>query len=308
MIVRQHFPDLFLIDALPALDEVIFARYNRFPPQFVNVFREMTSTRWGEQTTEITGIGLPQVTAEGADTTYDQPAQGFDKTYNHGQWSLGFQFSRIAIDDDRWGIVRRMATELGKSFAEGREIFVAGVFNNGFSGSYLGPDGVPLFSASHPQAKAGGVFSNLAAVASDIDVPSLEIGLTAMRQTRDHSNKRIRLPARKAIVPNTLEFAVAEILSGMWRSDTANRTVNAFKHRSGMPNFSQYFVWDYLDDTDAWMLQADIEDTELRYYQREAFNTTHEVHHDSRTVKTAGWERNSVGWSNPFGIWGNPGA
>ena len=96
------------------------------------------------------------------------------------------------------------------------------------------------------------------------------------------------------------------MLGGSDRADTANRTINAFKRRSGMPSFDSWMVWDYLTNPDAWFLEAEKEDTELRYYDREAFNTVHDIDFDSRSVKTAGWMRFSVGYNGFYGIYGIP--
>ncbi len=261
--------------------------------QFSEVFRMETSSRWGEQTTEITGFGQMSVVPEGKPTVYDEALPGYNKTYIHAQYSLGFRVSRIAQDDDKFGVVRKMASELGKSAAETKEVVHAAVFNTGFT-SAIGPDGVSLFSVAHPLI-AGGVQSNRLAFATDPDVTSMRLALTAMRQTVDHRGKKIRIPAKKAIFPSALEFVGAELLGGPDRSDTANRAINSFKRRSGMPSFDSWIVWDYLTDPGAWFLEADVSDTELRSYNREAFNTEHDVEFDSRSVKTAGWMRFACG-------------
>lgn len=56
----------------------------------------------------------------------------------------------------------------------------------------------------------------------------------------------------------------------------------------------------------SWFIEADPEETELRWYDREAFNTVHGIDFDSRSMKTAGWMRNSCGWNGWFGVFGVP--
>ena len=73
-----------------------------------------------------------------------------------------------------------------------------------------------------------------------------------------------------------------------------------------MPSFDSWMVWDYLTDPHAWFLQGEKSDTELRFYDREAFNTVHDIDFDSRSVKTAGWMRYSVGYNGFYGIYGVP--
>jgi phage major head subunit gpT-like protein len=306
MLIRTQFPDLFLTTMLPALDELIFNKFDRFPPQYTQVFRVMDSGRSIEQTSEIAGLGTFNTIAEGGNMRYDEAVPGFAKTYTHSQWGLGFKMTRVMVDDDRFGIISKLASELGRSAKETVELDVAQDFINGFTTN--GPDGVPLFSASHPLVKSGGVQNNMLATAADLDIPALELALTDFRRMKDPSGKKIRVKPVTLIVPPELEFAAAEILAGTMRSDTANNTVNAFKHRQGFGSFEQMFVWDYLTDPDAWFISAAKEDTELRYYWRERPNTVHDVDFDSRSVKTAMWYRASHGHSSFYGIYGTAGA
>jgi Mu-like prophage major head subunit gpT len=305
MYLRTSFPDLNLATMLPAIDEVVMSKYNRFPEQYSEVFRMETSSRGIEQTTEVTGFGQFSVVPENDRTVYDDPLPGFNKTYQHAQYSLGFRVSRIAQDDDKFGVVRKLASELGKSAKETVEVAAAAVFNNAFSVSN-GPDGQPLFSASHPLV-GGGVQTNVLPYAADPDITSIQLSLTGIRQTVDHRGKKLRIPPKKAVFPSQLEFIAAELLGGDKRGDTANNTINAFKRRSGMPSFDSWMVWDYLSNPNAWFIEAEKEDTELRFYNREPFNTRHEVDFDTRSLKTAGWMRFSCGFNGFYGVWGIPG-
>jgi phage major head subunit gpT-like protein len=289
---------------LPAIDQVVMTKYSQFPDQYPEVFRNESSSRSIEQTTEVTGFGQFSVVPEGGDTRYDEALPGFNKTYIHAQYSLGFRVTKVAMDDDKFGVVNKLATELGRSAKETKEVTVANVINTGFT-TNIGPDGVSLFNVAHPLI-GGGFQSNRLSYATDPDVTSIQLSLTGMRQTVDHRGKKLRIPPKKAIFPPNLEFIGAELLGGTDRPDTANRAINAFKRRSGMPSFDTWMVWDYLSDPDAWFLEGDVGDTELRYYNRESFNTVHDIDFNSRSVKTAGWMRFSVGQNGWYGIWGVP--
>jgi hypothetical protein len=304
MFIRTLFPDLYLQSMLPAIDEVVMTKYSRFPDEFSSVFRMESSSRSIEQTTEVTGFGQFTVVAEGDSTRYDMPLPAFNKTYTHAQYGLGFKVTKVAMDDDRFGVVRKLATELGRSAKETIEVTAASVFNTGFT-STVGPDGLALFSTAHPLV-GGGTQTNRLSYATDPDVTSIQLALTDMRQTLDHRGKKLRIPTKQLILPPALEFVGAEILGGPDRADTANNTINAFKRRSGMPSFDSWMVWDYLTDPHAWFLEGEREDTELRFYWREQFNTVHDLDFDSRSVKTAGWMRFSVGFNGWYGIYGVP--
>ncbi len=306
MLVRAIFPDLFLQSMLPAIDEVVMLKYSQFPDEYTEVFRMESSSRSIEQTTEVTGFGQFGVVSEGKTVAYDEALPGFNKTYTHAQYGLGFKVSKIAMDDDKFGVVRKLSTELGRSAKETREVVAANVFNTGFT-TANGPDGVYLFSTAHPLI-GGGTQTNRLSYATDPDVTSIQLALTDMRQTTDHRGKKLRIPAKKLIVPPALEFVAAELLGGVDRPDTTNRTINAFRRRSGMPSFDSWMVWDYLTDPHAWFIEGETSDTELRFYDREKFNTVHDIEFDSRSVKTAGWMRFSVGFNGFYGAYGVPGS
>lgn len=293
---------------LPALDTIVFNKFDRFPPQYTGIYRMMGSKKSIEQTSEIAGLGTFDSITEGGNVRYDQSVPAFSKTYTHSQFGLGFKITKIMVDDDRFAIIDKLASDLGRGAKETIEIAAASTFNNGFSSSYLGPDGKALFAVDHPLVKTGGVQTNTLATAADLDITSIELALTDFRRMKDPSGKKIRVRPQQLIVPPELEFAAAEIMYAKERSDTANHTPNAFLNRDGMPNFNKMTVWDYLTDPDAWFISATPEDTELRFYWREKFNTVHDVDFDSRSIKTAGWYRMSYGWSSFYGVYGSPGA
>ncbi len=308
MIIRAKFPDLVLTTMLPALDEVIFNKYNRHADMYRRIFKVRNSGRSIEQTSEVAGLGQFVELAENAAMHYDEAVPGFAKTYTHLQYGLGFRISRIMVDDDKFGVITKMSSDLGRSAADTREAICANIFNNGFSSSYPGPDGKALFATDHPLVKTGGTESNTPSVAADIDIAAIEVALTAFRKMKDPSGKRVRVVPVTLLVPPDLEFVGSEIMNATMRSDTANNTPNALMKRVGMPSFSKLAVWDYLTDPDAFFILAAPGDHELRFYWREKPSTVHAIDFDTRAVKTAMWYRHSVGWSSFYGVYGSPGA
>lgn len=304
MFIRTTTPDLFLQTMLPAIDEIVQEKYARWPEQFSDVFRMMTTNRGIEQTTEITGFGQMAQVAESQPVPYADPLPGLSKTYLTAQYALGFKVSRLARDDDRNGVVTKFAASLGNSARETREVVAANCFNTGFT-SAVGPDGKALFATDHP-LMGGGTQTNRLSYATDPDVTSIGLALTDMRQTKDHMGKKIRIVPEKAIFPSALEFVAAQMLGGGDDPSTANRAINPFRRRSGMPSFDSWKVWDYLTDPHAWFITARPADTELRCYDQEKFNVIHDVDFDTRSLKTAGWMRFAVGYNGFYGTYGVP--
>lgn len=300
MLIRTQFNDLFLLDMLPALDGIIHNEFAQRAPQYKKYYRAMTSTREMEQTTGFSGVGMLVKVAEGAPTRYDEPVQGFRKTYIHDQYTLGFRVSRVMADDDRYGLIAKTASALGRSARETREVLHANYVNL----NPVGPDGVALFATNHPIYKAGGVQSNRLGVTSDLDVVSLQLALTAMRKWKSPEGHLVRVRPDQLVVPSELEWRASEILSGTMRSDTNNNAVNTFRHRDAEASFSKFSVWDYLTDPLKWYVWGELGETEMRSYSREEPNTVHDVDFDTRSTKTALWARWSYGHSDAAGVYG----
>ena len=307
MIVRQTLPDLSLESMLPAIDEVIINKYSRFPPQYSRIFRVMTSDRSIEQTTEVSGLGTFRETPDGQSGRYDTVLAAFRKTYTHLQYSNGFKVTKVTMDDDKFGVFKKLASSLGQNALETKELSAAYNFNRGFDPTYPGWDGVPLFSTAHPLAN-GGTQSNMLAIAADPDVDSIRAMITMMRRTVNQRGIKINLRPKKLIVPPELAFVAVEQTKGTDRPDTANRAVNALKYDVGFGMLEDVMVWDYLSDPHAWFMQAAVEDTELRFYDREPLSIAHGVDFESRAMKTMAWMRFVSGWNGFYGIAGSPSA
>jgi hypothetical protein len=248
------------------------------------------------------------VVPEGAGVRYESPVPGFNKTYTHLQYALGFKVSKIAYQRDQFGVFTKLASGMGKIAAETQELAAAYNFNRGFDPTFPGFDGVPLFSPSHPLIKASGVQSNMLPIAADPDVDSIRALVTLARRTKSQVGAVQRIVPKKLIVPPELAFVTNETTFSKGRSDTANRADNMFGRDMGFGTLQDVMVWDYLTDPHAWFLQADIEETELRFYEAEKFNLVHGVDFETRSLKTAGWMQFSCSWNSYFGILGAPSA
>ena len=308
MIVRGQFTDQYLETALLAIDDVIFESQKEWPEMAPRVFNVKTSKRSIEQTSEVTGLGQMIVTPEGGDVRFDDPLQGFDKTYLHVKYGLGFKYSRESLEDGKFGTIREMSRELAKSGTDTRESVGADIFNQGFNSAFPGPDGQPLFSTAHPLVKAGGTEQNTLSVPADIEVPALELALTDFRNFVSHSGKPKLIEPRRLLIPTDLEFASIEILRSPMRSDTANNATNAFLHRVGLPAFEEIVIWWFLTDPDAWFILANPADTGLRWYNRRRFYVKAAEDYESESAKVAARMRFSVGFSHFWGVYGSPGA
>jgi hypothetical protein len=305
MQIRSNFSDFFFETALPALSLVIKSEFAQYPDMYSQIFNVKTSDRSIEQTTQVSGVGLLTALDEGEHIAMDKPVQGFDKTFRHAKFGLAVPTTQEMIDDDKFSLVTESHQALARSTKETYEIDAAITFNLGFSGTQLGPDGQPLFSASHPLVKSGGVQSNLGTPA-DLSYTSLQYGLTDFETMKDAAGLLHRVPVNRLIVAPANRWAAANILHSSDDPTTANRATNTIKYGiDGMPSM---LVWPYLTDPDAWFLAGPANRSKLmwfwrrRPYRKAWFD-------DGREVGFVGIRyRKSHGWADFVGIWGNAGA
>ena len=107
------------------------------------------------------------------------------------------------------------------------------------------------------------------------------------------------------LVPTALEFDAYRILKSIGRVDSANNDINAIRATGKFPGGVK--VNHYLTDTDGWFIKTDCPDG-MKYMERraDAFGTENDFDTDNARFKAT--TRFSVGWSDPRGIFGSPGA
>lgn len=286
---RNMYSDVFTTDMLPAIKHIIMEEYESYPSVIPHVYNVEKSDREFEQTTKFTGFGLVPVKTEGSDVDYDISYQGFDKTYRHDTYKLGFSTTKEMMDDDKVGLVKKYAKALGRSMSNTQEILGAAVFNTAFSTA--GPDGVSLINTSHPHA-AGGTQSNLV-TAADLSFTVLRDMLNTMHGLVDDRGLRLMIKPKYLLVPRGEEQMAEELLKSRLKPDTAENATNYFTIKG-----LEYIVWDYLTDEDATFLLSEPSVNQLYWFNREAVNTTGDYDFDKDAGKTKIRWRGSCGYSD----------
>lgn len=297
-ITRSTMPDLLW----PGIQAIFGNNYEKLDKEYTRIFDVRRSNKAYEKVTEATGLGLAAVKAEGSSIIYDTPGQGPSSVFTHVTYGLGYIITREAIEDNQYQeVAEGNAANLPWSMLTTKEIVHANVLNRAFNGSYVGGDGQPLISASHPTAN--GTQSN-SLTAADLSESVLEDALTSIATATNSAGLPIALRAVRLIVGPGQIFNATRILQSDGRVGSANNDVNAIKTLGLVP---EIVINHYLDDPDAWFLQTNVPNG-LISYQRRALELEQDNDFDTENRKHKATERYSAGWGDYRALFGNPGA
>ena len=287
----------------PGLAEV-FGDYPMYPAEYTEIFTTQTSDKAVEIEVEMKLLGLASIKGEGAPTQFQDMGQRVISTYYHRYTSVGFIITRQAMKDNLYeSQFPLQAQSLRNSMLQSKEVNGASVLNNGFSSSFPGGDGQPLFSTAHPIDT--GTFANTPSVQVDLNESSLQDAIVTISQFRDQAGLITMTKPTKLIVPSQLQFTADRILHSQFRTGTANNDINAIYNIGAVPQ--GYRVNHFLTDTNGWFLMTDAPNG-LKHYVREALETDVFTDFTSDNLLAKAIERYSFGWSNPRGAFGSSGA
>lgn len=289
----------------PGVNTWFGQKYKEYPAEWESLFEKYTSRRQWEEDVGYSGFGLFAVKNEGAPITYDSAKQGFTSRYTHIVYALGFIVTREMFDDDLYDIVgQRRAKGLAFAMGQTKDVIGANVYNNAFSSSYTGGDGVSMINSAHPNI-AGGTYSNVMATATDLCEAALEQACIDIAGFTNDRGLRIAVRPQKLIIPYQLEFEATRLLKTVYRVGTANNDVSAIVENNRFPG--GYMIDHYLTSSTAWFLRTDVENG-LKYFERNPDSFDMDNDFDTENAKFKGRMRFSFGWTDPRGIYGTAGA
>jgi hypothetical protein len=293
-----------LKELLPGLNALFGLEYKQYGEEHKEIYETETSERSFEEETKLSGFSAAPVKAEGSAIAYDNAQEAWTARYNHETIALGFSITEEAVEDNLYdSLSKRYTKALARAMAYTKQVKAASVLNNGFSSSYTGGDGQPLFSASHPLV-SGGTNSNRL-TASDLNETSLEAAVIQIAGWTDERGLLIAAKPNKLIVPPALMFTAKRLLDTELRVATADNDINALKAMGSIPG--GYTVNHFLTDTNAWFLTTDVPNG-MKHFVRTPLQNSMDGDFDTGNVRYKSRERYSFGWSDPLGMFASPGA
>jgi phage major head subunit gpT-like protein len=292
------------------LRKVIFNRYALRNKEYEDIYTVTDSKKRQETDSVIAGAGTYQQKDEGNPPYIDSMEEAYTRVYIHDTFALAMIITYEARKDELYGVLARMADELGDAAGYTQAVDAMDIFNDptGTSPGLYTADGsaYPLLSTTH-YLKTGGTWSNRTSTSVTLDGPALEAGLNAYRTNMvDQRGRKVAINPKWLMVGVDNQMVAARLLGSTQRPGGNDNDINPVKKL--YPDLEPK-VMDHLAQTGAWFLLGPKEKTDLVYFERETFNTAQETPGDgSRNLMHAGYYRVSHGATTPVGIYGSPGS
>lgn len=286
----------------PGLNAIFGMMYKQHPKEWAQVFESKNSKKRFEEDVLESGFGFAPLRDEGAAVHYDEAQEEYTVNYTHVELAMGFRITQQAVEDGLYGdIGAKRSAALGRAMAQSEELIHANLFNLGFTDT--GPDGVALFSASHPTRN--GNQSNTLATPADLSETSIEQLAIQIRKAKDSRGLPVMLRTEGLILPPDLEYEGLRLTKSVLRPGTADNDVNAMVAKGLF--MKAPVIMTHLTDPDAWFIKTDCPDG-LKHFTRIAMDRKMTGDFETDDVKYRARQRFSRGYSDWRGVYGSAGA
>lgn len=288
----------------PGLSEIFYNAYDEVPTLYQDLYKMLTSEKGFEKDLGIGAFGdFPEFDGT---VEYDRPYEGYSKVYEFPEYAKGFQITRKLYDDDDTNTINSKPEQLGTRAARKKEQHAAAVFNNAFTATYTGPDGVSLCDDEHPAQsyeESGGsegvqYRSNVGTLA--LSHSALQTTKNLMRDTRDDRNFRIGIVPDLLLVPPEKEELAWQLIQSPLVVNSSDENPNIHQGRYKL------MVWDELTNEDAWFLiDSRYMKMFLKWFDRVPLEFAMTEDFDTLVAKYRAYMRYECGWSDWVWIYGN---
>lgn len=282
----------------PGLRKVFFDDWKQWQEEYSQIAKVESSKRAYEEEMTAAGLGRFQRKEESKSLTYDNPIQGNVKRFTHVTYSLGFRVSREMYDDDLYGVMKKMSSELARSARQTVELEFASLLDDAFTGSeHKGADNKALCADDHALA-VGGTYANMGDVAADLGIGSLRAASERMERTVNERG----LPENRGrgsliVVSPTYQWVAKEIIGSEKQAYTPDNTMNTFNDMG-----LKYMVQHYMSNDDYWFLLTDKASHDIKFFWRMKPQFDNDDDFDTKDAKFSGIMRFSYGFTDWRGV------
>ena len=291
-----------LKELVPGLHAIFGTEYKRYEDEAAVLFENEKSNRAFEEEVLFPGFGEASVKFEGQGVEYAQTGEGWVARYTNETVAMAFSITEEAMEDNLYDkLSTRLTKALARSMASAKQTKGAAVYNNAFSGSFLGGDGVSLVNASHP-LQDGSTGSNTPATQAELSETSVEQGLIDVAGLTDDKGIPIAAQARTLHIPRQLVFVAERLMASPYRVGTADNDVNAIVSKGMIPG--GYHVNHRFSDANNWFMRTDVPNG-MKHFTRTPIDTKMEGDFETGNVRYKSRERYCYGWSDWRGVYGS---
>lgn len=289
----------FVLDEV--VSSVMFESFFDEPFMYPMLFDVRTSNRRRERSASIGGLGEYQEKGRTQAAAEDQITEQFEKDFVHKSYAKQVAVERELIDDEEYGVLQEIGSQLGIMAAYSQEKTAAEIFNDAFAGvSHTGEDGKSLCNAAHVNSDGGNSQSNTGT--ETCSLAGIQITRLAMRNFTNYRGEKLAIRPNLLIVPPDLEETAFEIVrsTGSTKDDKNSGVVNFYNGRFDLA------VWDFLTDTNNWfMADSRLMKQNLIWYQRTPLEQFGDGNLFTGTRRVGGYYRNSYGFKDWRWVFGN---
>ena len=277
-----------LKELVPGLHAIFGTEYKRYEDEAAVLFENEKSNRAFEEEVLFPGFGEASVKFEGQGIEYAQTGEGWVARYTNETVAMAFSITEEAMEDNLYDkLSTRLTKALARSMASAKQTKGAAVYNNAFSGSFLGGDGVSLVNSAHP-LQDGSTGSNTPTTQAELSETSVEQGLIDVAGLTDDKGIPIAAQARTLHIPRQLVFVAERLMASPYRVGTADNDVNAIVSKGMLPG--GYHVNHRFSDANNWFMRTDVPNG-MKHFTRTPIDTKMEGDFETGNVRYKSRER-----------------
>ena len=290
-------------ELLPGLNAIFGLEYGMVDDELAPLYETENSEKAFEEEVLFTMFGEAPVKAEGAAVQYASAQESYASRYTHETIALAFAVTEEAMEDNLYDTFAKVrAKGLARAMGSTKQVKAANTFNNAFSASYLGGDGVALISDSHPTVGDGNQSNKIGTAA--ISMTTLETAITNISKIKDDRGIMVASSAQSVHIPPDLAMETDMLLhsAGLPNgtlaypgSTYAPNDLNPIPNMGLLPK--GFFVNRRFTDADNWFVKTDVPNGS-KMFVRMPLATKMEPDFDTGNLRYKARERYSFGWSD----------
>mgnify|MGYP003647686546 FL=1 len=290
-------------ELLPGLNAIFGLEYGMVDDELAPLYEVENSEKAFEEEVLFTMFGDAPTKAEGAAVQYDSAQESYASRYTHETVALAFAVTEEAMEDNLYDTFAKVrAKGLARAMGSTKQIKAANTFNNAFSATYLGGDGVALISTAHPTVGDGNQSNKIGTAA--ISMTTLETAITNISKIKDDRGIMVAASAMSVHIPPDLAMEADMLLNsaglphGTVSYPTGHYAPNDLNPIPNMGLLPQgFFVNRRFSSATNWFIKTDVPNG-TKMFTRMPLATKMEPDFDTGNLRYKARERYSFGWSD----------